>query len=92
MKRRHNHYATLLIVLLLLVGPFAHAAVWQWSVPVKPIGVNKDPSRAFLWIPPNCKQVKTVIFAQNNMEEQSILEDPGFRKEMDKLGVAEIWV
>ncbi|QEM08414.1 hypothetical protein DIU31_028060 [Mucilaginibacter rubeus] len=70
----------------------AKAAVWQWSVPVKPIGVNKDPSRAFLWIGSGCKQVKAVIFAQNNMEEQSILEYPEFRMEMDKLGIAEIWV
>ncbi|SEN57934.1 hypothetical protein SAMN05192574_103582 [Mucilaginibacter gossypiicola] len=92
MKRRHNHYTTLLIVLLLLAGQLVHAAVWQWSVPVKQVGVNKDPSRAFLWIPPGCKQVKAVIFAQNNMEEQSILEDSEFRSEMGKLGVAEIWV
>jgi hypothetical protein len=92
MKRGNNHYTTLLTVLLLLAGPFAHAAVWQWSVPVKSIGANKDPSIAFLWIAPGCKQVKAVIFAQNNMEEQSILEDPEFRKEMGKLGVAEIWV
>lgn len=92
MKRRHNHYISLVIVLLLFAGQFAHAAVWQWSVPVKPVSVNKDPSRAFLWIPPNCKQVEAVIFTQNNMEEQSILEDPEFRAEMGKLGVAEIWV
>lgn len=73
-------------------GGIVKAAVWQWSVSVKPHGTNQDPSRAFLWIAPGCKQVKSVIFAQNNMEEQSILEDPEFRREMGKLGVAEIWV
>jgi hypothetical protein len=33
-----------------------------------------------------------VVFAQNNMEELSILEHEGFRKEMGELGFAEIWV
>lgn len=70
----------------------AHAGkiVWQWSVPVGKSGDSQ--SRAWLWIPPDCKAVKAVIFAQQNMEEQSILENPKFRKEMGKLGIAEVWV
>ncbi|WP_217633191.1 hypothetical protein [Mucilaginibacter sp. NFR10] len=90
--RRYCLYFIFLSSLMLVDLPVAQAAVWQWSVAVKPAGTKRDPSRAFLWISPNCKQVKAVIFAQNNMEEQSILEDPQFRKEMGKLGVAEIWV
>ncbi len=68
----------------------SHAQVWQWSVPVKS---NYSPiSEAFLWIPENCKNIKAVVFAQNNMEEFSILESTVFRKEMAKLNIAEIWV
>ena len=60
-------------------------AVWQWSVPL-------DSSRAFLWIPPGCEQVRAVVVGQNNMIEQGILEHDFFRMEMAKLGIAEIFI
>src|ERR1700712_3142437 len=66
----------------------AQPAVWQWSALVKNAKDNNGQARAFLWIPPNCKKVKAFIFSQNNMEEQSILENPNFRDEMGKLGIA----
>jgi hypothetical protein len=90
--RKYCYYFIFLSALMMSGEGMVKAAVWQWSVGVKPNGTNQDPSRAFLWIAPGCKQVRAVIFAQNNMEEQSILEDPEFRTEMGKLGVAEIWV
>jgi hypothetical protein len=70
----------------------AQPAVWQWSALVKNAKDNNGQARAFLWIPPNCSKVKAFIFSQNNMEEQSILENPHFRDEMGKLGIAEVWV
>lgn len=66
------------------------AQVWQWSVPVQK--ARNAGARAFLWIPEHCKKVKVVIVAQNNMEEQSIVENSFFRSEMAKLGFAVIWV
>jgi hypothetical protein len=82
----------LCICLLFNAVAIAQNAVWQWSVQVKGAKENAGKARAFLWIPPDCKKVKAFIFAQNNMEEQSILENPDFRKEMGKLGIAEVWV
>lgn len=79
-------------VLIVLVCSWfftAKAAVWQWSVTVDS---TRGVSRAYLWIPEGCKQVKGLVLAQHNMEEISILENPIFRKEMAKLGFAEIWV
>lgn len=70
----------------------SYGAVWQWSVLVKNALENNGHSRAYLWVPPDCKKIKAVVFAQNNMEEQSILENPEFRKKMAELGFAEIWV
>jgi len=67
------------------------ASEWQWSVPIKGAIENAGLSRAFLWIPPNCKKLRGVIVAQHNMEEIMILENPGFRKAMSELGIAEIW-
>ncbi|SEO07024.1 hypothetical protein SAMN05192574_105191 [Mucilaginibacter gossypiicola] len=82
------------IILFLIFLGFAfrvHARVWQWSTLIKNANENAGQARAFLWIPPTCKQIKAVIFAQNNMEEESILTDSKFRREMGKLGIAEVW-
>ena len=71
------------------------AAVYQWSVPVQAVshaGTDAEYPRAFLWIPPDCASVRAVVLAQNNMQEQSILEDAGFRKTLGELGFAEIWI
>jgi hypothetical protein len=94
MKKYHVYVflSILHICLLFNTVVIAQNAVWQWSVPVKGTKDNAGKARAFLWIPPDCKKVKAFIFAQNNMEEQSILENPDFRKEMGKLGIAEVWV
>ena len=70
------------------------AAPWQWSVEIKELiseETNAHPS-AYLWIPENCKQVRAVIIGQHNMTEETIFEHPEFRKNMDKLGIAEIWI
>jgi hypothetical protein len=60
-------------------------AVWQWSAPV-------GAGRAFLWVPPHCRQVRAVVVGQNNMIEEGILQHEVFRKEMAKLGIAEIFI
>lgn len=82
----------IVLILIALLVPSVEAQVWQWSVQVRDAKENPGQARAFLWIPPNCKSVKAVVFAQNNMEEQSILESENFRAKMGKLGIAEIWV
>ncbi len=48
--------------------------------------------RAFLWVPPDCKQVRAVVVAQNNMIEQGILEHPAFRQTLAQLGIAEVFI
>jgi hypothetical protein len=82
------------MVLLVLQCHCVKAAEWQWSVEVKSFLSNEtnDHPRAFLWIPPGCKQVRGVVIAQHNMTEEGILEHPLFRKTMANLGFAEVWV
>jgi hypothetical protein len=89
MKRDKHLRIFLHLTLFLVIWTNATAQVWQWSVPVNG---NKGPARAFLWIPADCKKVRGIVVAQNNMEEISILESPVFRKEMAGIGFAEIWV
>ena len=77
-------------LLVCLLYSQAMAQIWQWSVPVKT--ARNAGARAWLWIPPDCKKIRAVVLAQNNMEEQSIIEHPVFREEMRKLSIAIIWV
>src|ERR1017187_3834303 len=63
----------------------ARRAEWQWSVPM-------GNGRAFLWIPPHCKQVRAVVVGQNNMIEQGILEHPAFRQTLADENIAEVFV
>jgi hypothetical protein len=70
---------------LLMLGTAAEAADWQWSVPM-------GSGRAFLWIPPDCQQVRAVVVAQNNRAELGILEHPAMRETLGKLGIAEVWI
>ena len=67
------------------------AAEWQWSQLIKNAKENSGASRAFLWIPAGCQKVRGVVLAQNNMEEEMILENPKFREALSELGFAEIW-
>jgi hypothetical protein len=68
-------------------------AEWQWSVPVPPMPDRaKETPRAFLWIPPNCEQVRAVVFGHHNMQEIAVFESPVFRKTLAELGFAVVWV
>jgi hypothetical protein len=74
-----------ILLAFLLAATSTVAAEWQSSVPL-------GDGRAFLWIPPACKQVRAVVVGQNNMIEEGILEHPLLRKELSKLGIAEIFI
>ncbi|MGC4235752.1 MAG: hypothetical protein QM594_22445 [Niabella sp.] len=83
----------LIPVLLLFFSP-ARSAEYQWSVKVKGYispETNDNPD-AFLWIPPDCRQVRAVVVGQHNMCEETIFEHPAFRKMMTDLGIVIIWI
>ena len=77
-----------------LTARSANAAVWQWSVSVPSVTMSdgKTHPRAFLWIPPDCRQVRAVVFAQYNMLEDPLLQDHEFRRTLADLNMAEILV
>jgi len=88
-----NRFKCGISALLFLAAVFsARPAEWQWSVTVKAEKPEGGPSRAWLWIPPNCERIRGVVVAQHNMEEISILENPKFRQGLAELGFAEVWV
>ena len=89
-KRKCIHF---LLGVFLLGGSDIFATVWQWSRTADsitlPSGIHPQ---AFLWVPEGCQRVRAVVFAHNNMLEEGILEHPRFRKELTRLGIAEIFV
>jgi hypothetical protein len=51
----------------------AQTGIWQWSVPVHNFSTHpKNPeSRAYLWIPGQCEQVKAILVAQHNIPNKN---------------------
>lgn len=71
-----------------------HSDIYQWMVHLESIPGSQptNPLRAYLWIPPDCKDVKGIVLACHNLQEEGVLTHPDFRKGMAELGFAEIWV
>jgi hypothetical protein len=68
-----------LLTLLLAAGPAAAAdAVFQYAVPVKP--AKGQPSTAFLWLPPEAKQIRGVVVAGMTLAEREMVKDARVRK------------
>jgi len=89
---RHNYFSILFCCLLVFGTESLRGAEWQWSVPARSEKPENGSARAWLWIPPNCQNVRGVIVAQHNMEEISILENPKFRTALAEMNFAEVWV
>jgi len=87
-------YPVYILLIFLFLTRDVKAADWQWSVPVKGMvsSETKDHPNAFLWIPPNCKQIKGIVIGQHNMLEEGIFEHAAFRKTLTDIEFAEIWV
>ena len=70
------------------------SGMYQYSVALTNYISNetgKAPT-AYLWVPQDCKKVKAVVFAQQNMTEETIFKMETFRREMKRLDVALLWV
>lgn len=65
------------LLLLALVAKSSLAAVFQYAVPV---ATAKSESQAFLWIPPQAKQVRGVVMAGMTLMEREFAKDAVIRK------------
>jgi hypothetical protein len=70
------------------------AAEWQWSVKLDGFISPETTSapEAFLWIPNDCNKVRGIVVGQHNMCEETIFENPIFRKNLQESGLALIWI
>ena len=68
--------------------------IYQWMVNLESIPSSQatSPLRAYLWIPPECKDIKGVVLACHNLQEEGTMTHPDFRKAMTEMDFAEIWV
>lgn len=59
----------------------ADKGVYQWGVEVDGVisKETKKPPRAYLWIPEKCESLKAVVLANDNMLEEPLFADDGFR-------------
>ena len=79
-------------ILLFSLGLFfikGWAAEWQWSVPVSKVIAPETGwhPQAFLWIPEDCMQVRAVMIGTHNMCEETLFENPAFRRKMQEYGL-----
>ncbi len=83
----------LLIPLAIFTGISRAASAQQYPVNhIYQYSVSMGSGRAYLWIPPDCRQVRGVIMALSNMLERNWLEDPIIRKTAAREGLGIIWV
>lgn len=59
----------------------ADKGAYQWGVEVDGVisKETKKPPRAYLWIPEKCASLKAVVLANDNMLEEPLFADDGFR-------------
>src|SRR5688572_10197420 len=94
MNTAFNMHKLYLLFFCFLFSRDGFCQEWQWMVPADSLVSTETgaPPKAFLWIPPGCRQVRGVVVGQHNMLEEGIFEHPAFRREMARLGFAEVWI
>ena len=75
-------------------GPNSIWGVYQWGVEVDGFvhKETKKPARAYLWIPPETKLVKSVVIGNDNMLEEPLFSDADFRRTLAAADVAIVFV
>jgi hypothetical protein len=81
--KRRPLVAFFVVVFFSVFGGAAPGAVWQWSVPAPSI----EGRRAFLWVAPECRRVRGLVVACQNMLEQPLFERPAFRSACKDAGL-----
>ncbi len=73
------------LTILAIGSPSASAAVFQYTVAVT---TSKNPSAAFLWIPPQAKQVRGLLVAGMTLMEREFAKDQAIRNACQDEGLA----
>lgn len=66
-----------IVLLLISWASTSPAAVFQYAIPVE---TSKDPSTAFLYLPPQAERIRGVVVAGMTLAERDIVQDPRIRR------------
>lgn len=82
------------IVIMTVFAIGAGAARYQWKATAHGIvsGENGHEPEGFLWIPEKCNTVKALIFAFQNMNEETLFSSEKFRDDMKRMNVGVLWI
>ena len=82
------------MIIFLIFTVNINASKWQWSEKRTDIiyGEINDNPTGLLWVPPSCESLNAIIISQQNMSEETLFENMMFRAEMEKAGVALLWI
>lgn len=87
-------FLALSLLAALTIKAVGSSGIYQYSVQLRgyiSTETGKEPT-AYLWVPDGCSKVRAVMFAQQNMTEETLYKMPSFRKRMADMGVALLWV
>ena len=83
---------TTVIIIATLFALLGFGRGYRWDVPVSGIESDGPQPRGYLWISPECDSVRAVMFAFQNMNEETLFTSERFRSRMAELGTALVWV
>jgi hypothetical protein len=83
------HKMSCVLAILTWACSGAPGAVFQYTVPV---ATAKNPSSAFLWIPPEAKQVRGVLMGGMTLAEREMSKDPQIRKACAEARIAIVFL
>ena len=66
-----------ILILLALFAASSPAAVFQYTVAV---ATEKGQSQAFLWLPPQAKQIRGIVIGGMTLAERELVKDPAIRQ------------
>lgn len=87
-----KHIATIILAVSALIH--SYAAEYRWEADVDGIISTETGGapRAYLWIEPGCDSIRALIFAFQNMNEETLFSSPRFRAQMAADSVGILWI
>src|SRR5207244_2222282 len=64
-------------------------STYQWSLPLPPEGHDR---RAYLWLPPQCKRVRGIVFGMQNLMQRQMFEDADFRDALSSMDLGIVFI
>lgn len=88
-SRITHHASRITLLSLAFLAASARAAVFQYAIPV---AAAKGESMAFLWLPPEARQVRGIVMVGMTLAERELAKDPRIRQACAAEGLAIVFL